>query len=359
MELASLRLDNLRLFQSLHLELDPGWNLFIGGNGAGKTTVLEAAYLLSHGRSFRSGGREALVREGARSCAIHGELVLGGVRRGLGIARVDGRLEARVAGVAVTVGELMHQAAILCFEPGSSALLTGGAEERRRYLDWGVFHVEHGFLAAWSRCQRALRQRNVLLRQGAGPADLAPWNIELARWGEVLTAMRSRYLQLVDEQARIWLRALLPELGEPRLAFQPGHDAALPLLQELEAAQGRDQERGHTSRGPHRADWTLGFEREASRREHLSRGQQKLGALAMFMGQAEVYRQTQGEMPILCLDDATAEIDAEHLTRVLDLIDRSGSQILATATQDTPAYTALSRPLARFHVEQAQVRRLL
>ena len=122
--------------------------------------------------------------------------------------------------------------------------------------------------------------------------------------------------------------------------------------------QGRDQERGHTTRGPHRADWSLEFE-FAPKREHLSRGQEKLAAFALLMAQAGLYQESQGEMPILCLDDLTSEIDREHMDRAMGMTADSGAQVLATATEWSPAYEQLPGALARFHVEQGRVRRLL
>jgi DNA replication and repair protein RecF len=247
-ELASLRIAGLRLFERLDIAFEPGWNLFVGANGAGKTTILEAAYLLSHGRSFRAGSRDALVREGEAGFSIYGEFSGTGSRRGLGIARQNGRVEARVNGVASTLGDLMQHAAVLCFEPGSHDLLSGTSEGRRRFLDWGVFHVEHDFLTTWLRYQRALRQRNALLRQGASDTELEPWSLELARSGEPLTAMRRRYFAALAVAAEPLLALLLPELGTPRLEFSAGHDTGQPLFDELIARQSRDRERGHGTR---------------------------------------------------------------------------------------------------------------
>ena len=359
MILHGLRLANLRLFEQVELELGPGWNLFTGGNGAGKTTLLEAACLLSHGRSFRSASHDPLVRSGSDGYSIYGETGLDGVSRGVGIARRNGRLEARVAGQTVTLGELMRQTAVLCFEPGSHELLGGGSDGRRRFLDWGVFHVEHEFLPVWSRYHRALRQRNALLRARAGDAELEPWNQELARSGEPLSAMRQRYCAVLAQAVEPLLQQLLPELGPARLSFNPGHDVTRLLLEELTQRQDCDRERGHSTRGPHRADWSLAFEHAASR-EHWSRGQEKLAAFALFMAQAHCHAAGHdGQMPVLCLDDVASEIDQAHLQRVLDLVDASSAQVLVTATEPREALARRSRPTAMFHVEQAQVRRLL
>src|SRR5690606_35114240 len=147
MHLHTLRVENLRVFGAAEVALEPGWNLFTGANGAGKTTLLEVAFLLSHGRSFRTAQREALVRNGQSTFSVFGELERNGRRVRVGLARQARRLEARVDGESVVIGDLLRRTAVVCFEPGSHALVAGAADERRRYLDWGVFHVEHDFLA--------------------------------------------------------------------------------------------------------------------------------------------------------------------------------------------------------------------
>ena len=355
-ELKTLRIENLRLFDRLQLDLCPRWNLLTGPNGAGKTTLLEAAYLLSHGRSFRTSMREALVRHGTSGYAVFGELETCGIVERLGLAR-GRRLEARRNGEPVTAGELMRHAAVLCFEPGSHELVAGPAEERRRFMDWGVFHVEQDFLPVWRRYQRALRQRNGLLRAQRGE-DLAPWDRELSLAAAPLAAMRQRYLDALRPFVTGVLGDLLVELGPPHLHFDPGFDAGQPLEVTLAERRDRDLAHGHTSAGPHRADWNLAFAK-APRREHLSRGQEKLCAFALVMAQAQLYFAGSGQWPVLCLDDLASEVDAQHQARLVAAVDASGAQVLATGTEAPAGWSGLRGPVASFHVEQGRTVRLL
>lgn len=360
MQLKQLRIENLRLIQALELDLHPGWNLFLGANGAGKTSVLEAAFLLSHGRSFRSAARDALTRRGTGGFSIYGELVKSGstVER-VGIARTAGRLEARLNRESVAIGELVRHVAVLCFEPGSHELIAGPSEERRRFLDWGVFHVEQTFLADWRRYQRALRQRNALLRtEGGSFADLDIWDHELALAAEPLSRMRRRYFEALLSHLEELSGELLPELGAPRLQFHPGFDDERPLEEVLAVQRDRDRMRGHTGAGPHRADWSLGFE-SAPRREHLSRGQEKLCAFTCVMAQARLHAETTGEWPVIGLDDLAAEVDLPHQRRMLGILAATGAQVLVTGTEESPALGEAGRPIERFHVEQGRVTRLL
>jgi len=354
-----LQIQGLRCLDDVRIELDPGLNLLIGPNGAGKSSVLEAVYLLSHGRSFRSGAREALMQRGREQMSLYAEVeqAAAGPRR-LGLGRQGARWQVHVDGEGNrTLGELVAHCAVICFEPGSHALIAGPAEERRRYLDWGVFHVEHAFLDHWRQYQRALRQRNALLRRTAPATDtaqLASWETGMARTGEAIDAARARYVERLRTHLQTCTRAFLPELGAVRLEYRRGWHEDMDLAAVLGARRERDAARGHTAAGPHRADWNVVFE-QAPQREHLSRGQEKLCALACLLAQGHLYAEDHGSWPIICLDDLASELDPEHQARVVAMLGSLRAQVLATGTQRAPVLDALEARL--FHVEQGRIRR--
>jgi DNA replication and repair protein RecF len=359
MKLERLQLRGLRSISEATLDLASGFNVLIGANGAGKTSVLEAAFLLSHGRSFRSGAREALTQRDAAGLSVfstvrHDDQRL--VRLGLG--REGARWEARVDAQDVPIGQLVRECAVVCFEPGSHALIAGAADERRRFLDWGVFHVEHEFLSAWRRYQRALKQRNSLLRKNSSPDDAlyAPWELELGRTGALIDQWRRGYLDALLPHLREQAFLFLPELGELGLRYRPGWAEGEDLAAVLLAQRGRDQARGHTTLGVHRADWSLSFE-QAPQREHLSRGQEKLVALACLLAQARLDAEHRGEWPIICLDDLASELDRSHQTAVIESLLAAPAQVLITGTEmPGPLEQASTRV---FHVEQGRLTPLL
>ena len=359
MRLARLRIQGLRCLQPVDLALAPGVNVFVGANGAGKTSLLEAAFLLSHARSFRSGAREALLARGGSRLAVYAELQQANGRLlRLGLGREASRWEARVEGEGSTLGELIAECAVTCFEPGSHALIAGAAEERRRFLDWGVFHVEHSFLDAWRRYQRALRQRNSLLRTGVEPASpqYAPWETELSTLAGWIDTLRRDYLDRLRPSLHACVGSLLPELGSPELRYRRGWSEEKTLGEQLEAQRGKDVARGHTSLGAHRADWSLVFE-NAPLREHFSRGQEKLAALACLLAQAQLYAEQHDDWPIMCLDDLASELDEAHQAAVIAQLARSGAQVLLTGTVVPEAMRDLPHRL--FHVEQGRLTPLL
>ncbi len=357
--LIELRLENLRRFEQLTLALEPGWNAFVGDNGVGKTTILEAAYMLSHGHSFRSGGRVGIQRDGSEGFSIFGLLSRNsGEQLRVGLARTEGKVMARVEGETVPIGELVERCAVVCFEPGSHDLIAGPAETRRQFMDWGVFHVEHLFLARWRRYQRALKQRNSLLRQGAANSEFEPWDAELAESGESLADSRHNYVNRLRVHLEYFTERLIPELGEPALDLARGWDAGIALRDSLSARLVRDRERGHTTRGPHRADWSVTFQ-HTPRREHYSRGQEKLVALACLLAQARLHAQVQGHWPILCFDDLASELDARHQQAVIDALREFDTQVLVTGVTLPDSLRNATFPVAMFHVEHGSVAPLI
>jgi DNA replication and repair protein RecF len=359
MRFERLQLQGLRCISEMSLGLAPGFNVLVGANGAGKTSVLEAAFLLSHGRSFRSGAREALVQRGSAGLNIFASLALeGGATHRLGLGRQGSRWDARLDGQDVPLGQLIRECAVVCFEPGSHALIAGSADERRSYLDWGVFHVEHEFLATWRRYQRALKQRNSLLRAGTLPDDAMfhPWELELARAGSQIDLWREAYLAALLPFLREQSAVLLPELGPIELRYRRGWPEGGELGEVLASQRGRDQGRGHTGSGPHRADWSVSFQ-HAPQREHLSRGQEKLTALICVLAQAWLDASRRGEWPIVCLDDLASELDQAHQAAVVESLSRTPAQVLITGTELPAVLSPLSPQM--FHVEQGQLAPLL
>ena len=355
MQLARLRLEHFRTFAGLEFQPHPGRNLVLGGNGAGKTSLLEAIHLLAYGRSFRGGAHEALLRRGADGFSVFGLWRRAdGAERRTGLAREGREWQARLDGSPVASLAAIHEAcAVVCFEPGSHALLEGSGEPRRRFLDWGLFHVEPGFLPVWRRYQRALRQRNALLKQGPAPGELRPWEQELSDAGVELDRLRSAYLAALEPGFSALAAQLLGELGPAALHHGQGWPADIPLADALEQARPRDLRLGFTSVGPHRGDWRARYAGMAGI-QTLSRGQEKLTALAALLAQAEHMATRAGDWPVILLDDLGSELDRAHQAAVWRWLRSRPAQVLVTGTE-APAAEVGAAVDAVFHVEQGNV----
>lgn len=358
MRLTRLDIQNLRCLAEVEFRPAPGLNLVTGGNGAGKTSLVEAVHLLGYGRSFRGRVRDGLIRSGQPALSVYAEWLDGqGRARRAGLRHTGGDWEARLDGApAPSLTELCAELAVVSFEPGSHELIAGGAEHRRRFLDWALFHVEPGFLPVWRRYARALKQRNALLKRGPAPGALDPWDQELALSGEQLSSLRADYLARLEPVLAQTAGEFLPELGRAGLQFLPGwRRAEHPLADALLLARERDLVQGYTSVGPHRADWRVDY-LGLPGREALSRGQEKLTALACVLAQARSFAVDRGEWPLVCLDDLASELDQAHLRQALGSVLASGAQVLLTATEAPAILTGELLPAATFHVERGQLR---
>ncbi|MBS0433180.1 MAG: AAA family ATPase, partial [Proteobacteria bacterium] len=176
MRIAKLQLQHFRCIQRAEITPGPGLNWLSGSNGAGKTTLLESVYLLSHGHSFRRGAIETLIQRGQSAFLLHAEILRGAERQVLGMSRTAAGWHLRLNGRDLQqLAPFLEGCAAICFEPGGHSLVSGASEGRRRFLDWGVFHVEPRFLEYWRRYRRALRQRNALLRVRNHEEQFAIW----------------------------------------------------------------------------------------------------------------------------------------------------------------------------------------
>lgn len=360
MFLTRLSVSGVRNLAPLDLRPDPGLNLVLGGNGAGKTSLLEAIHLLAYGRSFRGRVRDGLVRTGADALEVFAQWQEpGGARRG-GLRHSGQAWTARLDGEPVQqLGDLCAALAAITFEPGSHALVTAGSEARRRFLDWGLFHVEQdsedAFRLVWRRYARALKQRNALLKQRAPGHQLDAWDAELAQAAEPLDRQRQAYVERLQPGLGELSTELVPQLGEGRFDYRPGwRRDQLSLADALLLARERDLAAGFTSVGPHRADWRIEHGRRPGG-ETLSRGQAKLTALACLLAQAGDFAAQRGHWPVFLLDDLTAELDRGHQERLLARLRISGAQVFVTGTEAPRGLDASGWIPAVFHVERGRI----
>lgn len=364
MRIESLTIEQLRLFDRIELEPAPGINLLVGGNGAGKTSILEAIHLLSSGRSFRGGPKDVLIRSGETELRVVATLMAECEARNvrLGLARSARAWSARLDGQPVEqLSRLFRELAVVCFEPDSHVLISGSSEHRRRFMDWALFHVEPGFIGPWRRYQRALKQRNALLKLDPNDSALMPWETELAEHGAQIDHFRANWLTNFLPALQAMTTRLLPELGEASLRFQrgwTGGEDAPSLRAALREARMRDQNLGHTTVGAHRSDWSIGFE-YLPVREMLSRGQEKLVVLASLLAQASAFAAKRREWPVLLLDDLPSELDASHLDATLQWLVDVPAQVFISMTARLPLPEAMGRPHRVFHVERGQLERLV
>ncbi|HEX4269565.1 MAG TPA: DNA replication/repair protein RecF [Steroidobacteraceae bacterium] len=357
MILGELTLRDLRCIEQAELSLHPGHNLIWGGNGSGKTSLLEGIFLLGRGRSFRTRNSERLVRHGQERLVVFGRTESSGPEStgfvhavGVEVDRKEGtraRIDAAPVG---SLADLSHVFPVQVIDPEIHKLIEEGGRRRRRWLDWAVFHVEPRFADWWVRYGRAVRQRNAALRERSG--SVRAWDVEVAAQGERISEARRNVVEQMQPYWREVVAGLDCPVGE--LQYFRGWGAQHSLAEALEASRTRDELRGLTHSGPHRADVLIRVGGRLAR-EVLSRGQQKLMAVALTLAQLRLLKGMSGTTPTLLLDDPAAELDADHLGYFVREIAPLGCQLVITSLHpETQAFGTADRV---FHVEQGRVGR--
>lgn len=358
MRFLSLQLHQFRQFASVSWVLHPRLNVVQGGNAAGKTTLLEALFFAARAESFRARRVMELIQDGQTACAVFTETLES--EASLPVAwkaqAEKNEVVLRRGHETINRATLTQSLPLMVIDHQQHRLFEDGPVYRRHYLDWGLFYVEPQFMTAWRRFERALRQRNALLRQRVGAQEIKTWNPELVLWGERLHAMRAEHVKSVYESLRPWLLKLLPDV-EIHLTLSAGWDTRQGLAAALDAQLESDRQAGFTHAGPQRAEIRVQWQSHLVR-THSSRGQQKLLALAMSLAQASLVHQALGHAPVLLLDDSEAELSHAWQQRLIAALRDYPGQTVVSSLEWSPGVLPpqiTPDDYAMFHVEHGQV----
>lgn len=332
MKLSELEISGVRNLSSVAIHDLAQINIFSGPNGAGKTSILEAIHILGLARSFRGTQLQPVIQYHQNACTVFGQ-VLNEAEPALavGVKRAKkGGFRIRIAGQdEKSLIRLAETLPIQLINSVAYSLLEGGPKQRRQFIDWGVFHVEHSFYDAWRRMQRCLKQRNAVLRAGrADKGALSVWNQELIEASEQIDSARQTYFESFYPVFADFLQRLV-DIPQLCVTYSRGWDADKSLADVLDSSVERDFRRGFTHYGPHRADLKLQIN-GLNAGQVLSRGQQKLVVCALRLAQCELMVKTTQKKCVLLIDDLPAEIDASHQGKLCALLDSLGVQLFMT-----------------------------
>lgn len=356
MHFESVQLIQFRNYARAEVPLAPGLCLLLGDNGQGKTNFLEAVYLLGNLRSFRTHRLEQLIRWSTPGAEAHGALSTAAGRETLSVHLTAASrrvlLDGRPVGRAT---EFIRRTRVIAFSPDDLLLLRDHSEERRRFLDRALFHVQPAYGHALAEYGRALRQRNALLRslrERPAPDDLRQmesWDETMAGWGAEIRRARDEYLATLSGIAGRRWRELSGRSSSVRLVpveTGAGEDAAR-LLETLQHRRAVDLARGFTTCGPHRDDMEWSVD-DRPGRETLSQWQFRLFVLALKLAEAEMHLTITGTRPILLFDDVAAELDRAHRDRLgVCLADSAQGQVLVTSCENAGWPRAAGRVFIR------------
>jgi DNA replication and repair protein RecF len=332
---------NFRNLADSELRLHPAANILVGDNGQGKTNLLEAIYFLATTKSFRTTRLAHLPRLGTAMAYAEGDVERGGIVRRIsaGVSMApERRRELLVNGQKTTLHDYLEVLPVFAYSAARLAIVRGGPDERRRFLDRGIASIRGGYLTDLTRYARALKQRNALLQQGGATArrELDVWDAELVDAALPVVRARSEYTAaLAEELARIVAEHEY-HVTALALAYRPsGFEAAISAeagLESLRSLRRRELAVGFTLAGPHRDGLDIAVD-GAPAAEILSSGEVKMTVLFLKLAKIELYRRRTEDGPLFLLDDVDAELDLGIIERLLQhLIGRI--QLVTTSPKD-------------------------
>ncbi|WP_028767783.1 DNA replication/repair protein RecF [Shewanella fidelis] len=356
MSLNRLHIESFRNIAAAQLLPGEGLNLIYGQNGSGKTSILEAIYFLGMGRSFRSHLSQRVINNEAEALTLFASMQGEDELSKIGLRRFrSGDIEVKINGDKVKrLSTLAETLPIQVITPESFSLLFEGPKSRRQFIDWGAFHSDPRFYAAWVNVRRILKQRNQLLRDGSPYSAIQFWDKEFIRYAELVTDIRKQYVDSLNELLKGIIGEFLPQV-DVNVSFTRGWDAKTEYAQLLETQYPRDLATGFTVSGPHKADLRLRVGTLPAQ-DALSRGQLKLLVCALRIAQGKLLKQQIDKKSIYLVDDLPSELDAQHRKLLLQQLADTGAQVFVTAIEPASIVDSLITPPSKmFHVEHGCV----
>lgn len=338
-EAVELRLARLGVLAFRNLEpgplaFAPRLNVISGENGQGKTSLIEAIYLLCTTRSFRTAKVSEVIQSGAQSAQLKGSFERGGLpwlleaqisQRGRSFKKNGASPKERLAYVQSTP--------IVAFHPGDLALVTGPAALRRRLLDRLIVHMNPSGTEAKAAYELAARERLILLERRASGREIDPFEAIMAERGSALSRARASAVLALEERLGPTFARLARLDLKMEVSFRPGGTAEPEAFRAaLEASRGLDSRRKATSFGPQRDDVLVSLDGRAAR-AFGSQGQQRMVALSLKLAELDVIREVSLTCPILLLDDVSSELDRERTEAVFRFLESGKNQVFLTTTR--------------------------
>lgn len=368
MELLHLAIQDFRNLVSVELTPSRRATVAVGQNGQGKTNLLEALYVLATLKPLRGSRLSELIRFGQGHARVTGKFLLSGATRDISVDITPGARQASVDGKrAARLEDYFGGVSVVAFTPEDLAVVKGGPDGRRGFLDRAVFNRFPVYLKESRDYLRALKSRNTLLKQHAAPEYLDAYNVALARTGSRVLVRRRALMAELAPRAEAAFHAIA-KTGDPaRYDYAPTPFAELyreaevealetALLAALEQRTRRDRERGFTSVGPHTDDLTLELGGRSAR-SYASQGQQRAFVLAWKVAEIENLSATLGYQPLLLLDDVSSELDPERNAYLMHYLAACGAQVFLTTTEASLVSAAAGDDTLWCRVEQGRVSR--
>ncbi|NVK23106.1 MAG: DNA replication/repair protein RecF [Kangiellaceae bacterium] len=362
MQIHNLSISHLRNIQPCKLDFSDQLNIIYGDNAAGKTSILEALYILGNGRSFRTAKHAKVIEHQQDAFTLFAQFQSLESQHKLGLKRQrNGDITIKLNQESVKkLSDLATTFPVQVLAPEQYELLSKGPSARRKLLDWGVFHVEHSFLNLWQRSLKILLHRNQLLKTAKSYRDIEIWDKQLIPLSEAITEKRQRYVEQLSPIYQNIIEQFITDV-DTRLHLYPGWAAQKSLTDLLPEQFDKDRRVGFTQSSIQKADLKI-YSGSQLAVEYLSRGQQKMVITALKLAQLKLMQQQGQQYPIFLLDDIGAELDQHHQQKLLKFLANQPEkqQIFITCVHLDPLKSLIKRynKASLFHVEHGRVQQI-
>ena len=335
MVIDNVSLQNFRSYESYRLKLDPRLTVIVGKNGIGKTNLLEAIYVILHGSSFRATDLELMRYEAAWWR--------------LGIEFDDRERELRYEADKRPAKQLIDRSTkkrfsyqdrlpVVLFEPHDLLLISGSPSRRRDALDHMIGFLSKTYKQTLGRYERALQQRNNLLKQHTSLESLKDqlfvWDVMIAEMSEYLLAERQKFISAINKRLPSMYERIAGVPSEVELVYTsslPVNPTSSQVIAQLHTGLRGDIARGTTSVGPHRDDFGFSLAGKDAKNS-ASRGESRSLILSLKLVYADLLSEVYGTEPVILLDDVFSELDVDRQTNLLSLLDKHQTVITDTKT---------------------------
>lgn len=349
MRIKELVIKNLRAISDLRVEPGADVNFIIGANGAGKTTFLEGIFLLSRGRSFRGSRYGPLCKIGSNSARIAGRVETNGVRHGLQLDLFGTKKRLQEDGRRIRrVRDLSNWIQVRMVTENPQKFLEDQPEARRLFMDWNLFHVEHGYAEKLADFNRVSLQRNAWLKSGAKGRPV--WDDQFIDLAKYVTETRRKFAEWLSAEF-LRLQTDYPDLPSIEVSFYRGWKHGAEIGDIMARSLHVDAQRGYTSCGPARADLRLKINGLTGL---PSRGQTKIAVFCLQFAAQRIFDTRKIAPCIWLLDDIRSELDVVSYCQVMEVLINMPYQIFMTSLQDsTDVHKAMKNWRCKmFHVER-------
>ena len=359
MYLQHLKVDNFRNLEQTKLVLSEDLTIISGDNAAGKSSVLESIVFLLSGRSFRTTKLATIIKHDTDNLSVFGKFSTGS-RLGVGFVRIENKKNIRLDGKPIkSLSRVasIYPVQVLC--PESYHLVDSGPSERRKYLDWLLFHVEHDYHKLWTSFNQLLKQRNYCLKtqqRKRDDASLDAWDEQFLHYSKLLTEKRADVVARLTPLLLKTLGALVFEsVRDLSFSYYSGYTGQ--LRDRLRESRERDIAVGSTQYGPHKADLKIKVKGRMVK-DVLSRGQKKILINGLFISQTQQLKLETSKDSLFIIDDFSSELDESNQIRLLSALKtQQNVQIILSCL-----HPSMLKPLVKgynkvsmFHVEHGKI----